>query len=144
MGYGGENRSPNSEEWGKYFARGNREDSVFGKKVLRLKYVWTMAPWTVVEYIPASWDEIDIVIYHGYRSNFNMDNKLNIKVTPMSQINQENSFEEVWSTSWPLSGWEKKPKNKMISEHVTTLKVPQRLRQEDYAIHIEVYAFGGN
>ena len=106
MGYGGSNKSPNTENQ-EYYERITREDSIFGKQILRLKYVWTMAPWTVVEHIPADWDEIDIVIYHGYETRFNMGNKLNIKATPMSQINQETSFEEVWSTSWPLSGWKK-------------------------------------
>ena len=31
----------------------------------------------------------------------------------------------------------------MIREHVTTLQVPQRLRQEPYAIHFEVAVVGG-
>ena len=106
LGYGGSNKSANTEN-PEYYERITRDDSIFGKQILRLKYVWTMGPWTAVEHIPADWDEIDIVIYHGYRSNFNMGNKLIIKAKPMSQINQDNTGEEVWSTSWPLSGWEK-------------------------------------
>ena len=142
LGYGGSNSSANTGNI-EHFGHTTREDSIFGEKILVLKFVWTMNPWTVIEHIPADWAEIDIVIYHNYLRGFNMGNKLSIKATPMSRINQKDCFKEVWSTKWPLPSWEKKPKDQMIREHVTTLRIPQRLRQEPYAIHFEVAAVGG-
>ena len=106
MGYGGSNESSNTGNQ-EYFRRTTREDSVFGKEILVLRYCWGINPWTVVEHIPADWTEIDIVIYHNYGPKFNMGNNLSIKATPMSRINQKDCFTEVWSTYWPLPGWEK-------------------------------------
>ena len=103
-----------------------------------------MNPYTVVEHIPADWAQVDVVIYHNYTRRFNMENKLIIRVTPMSRINEKGCLTEVWSTAWPLPGWQKKPKDCMIREHITTLTVPEELRQEPYAIHLENWSnFGG-
>lgn len=99
MGYGGANESmwTNSAQ---YFSRVMREDSIFGKECLRLKSVCWMNPYAVIEHIPASWDEIEICIYHVYEEGFRMNNKLEIKILPMSKI--EDTFEPIWDCKWPL------------------------------------------
>ena len=51
-----------------------------------------MNPYTVVEHIPADWAKVDVVVYHNYTNGFRMNNKLNIKVTPMSRINEKDCF----------------------------------------------------
>ena len=87
---------------------------------------------------------MDVVIYHNYTRRFHMNNKLNIKVAPISRINEKDCFSEVWSTAWPLPGWQDKPKDQMIREHITTLTVLEEMRQEPYAIHLEVSAASGD
>jgi len=65
-----------------------------------------MNPWTVIEHVPASWDKIDVSIYHAYGKRFAMENKLTIKLTPMSKINEKDCFADtIYETSWPLEGW---------------------------------------
>ena len=51
-----------------------------------LKKVCYMKPFTVIEHIPADWDKIDVAIYHGYKANYNLKNKINIKVMSMKTI----------------------------------------------------------
>ena len=82
-----------------------------------------MNPFAVIEHIPASWDKIDICIYHTYEEGFRMNNTCEIKILPMSRI--EDTFEPIWDCKWPLPGHSSKPKNKMLREPITTLTIPQ-------------------
>ena len=65
-----------------------------------------MNPYTVVEHVPADWDKLNVAIYHNYTKRFQMRNTFKVKVAPMSRINEEGCWTEVWTTSWPLPGWE--------------------------------------
>ena len=97
LGYGGENESmwTNAKQ---YFERTEREDSIFGKQILVLKTVCWMNPYACIEHIPADWAIVNVVIYHSYQNGFRMNNKLNIKLTPMSHINEKDCFTEVYNT----------------------------------------------
>ena len=143
MGYGGSNKSAWTDNK-QYFGHRERPDSVFGQKVLVLKKVCYMNPFTVIEHIPADWDKIDIAIYHSYLPNFKMKNNVIIKLLSMNQIKRNDLFKQVSSTPWPLPNWQEKPKDLMIREHVTTLDVPANFRQTEYALKLEVFAQGGD
>ena len=79
-----------------------------------------MNPYTVIEHIPSKWRSLNVAIYHAYGNHFRMNNKLNIKVMPMSTINTKDApWTTIWSTSWPLPGYQHKPKNEIIREVVT-------------------------
>ena len=115
-------------------------------KILVLKTVCWMNPWTVVEHIPADWTKLSIAIYHNYTQSFHMNNNLNVKIVPMSRIEDEKiPWTQVWTTPWPLPGWQEKPRDQIIREHVTTLEVPEELRSSGpYALHLEVHAASGD
>jgi len=61
----------NDEE--QYFEREERDDSTFGKKVLRLKSCCWMNPWAAAENVSKRWSEINISLLHAYESNFDLD-----------------------------------------------------------------------
>ena len=104
LGYAGENNSMWTNN-ASYFSRETREDSVFGKQLLNLKNVCWMNPYTVVEHVPTDWAELNVAIYHVYKSNFSMRNTFKVKVAPMSRIEEETiPWTEIWTTPWPLPG----------------------------------------
>ena len=114
LGYGGENGSMWSND-AHYFSKARIEGSVFDKELLFCESVCWMNPWTVIEHIPADWSQIDVVIYHVYKNNFRMNNKCNIKVVPMSRINEESPpWTAVWSTAWPLPGHQEQPRDQLV------------------------------
>ena len=110
MGYAGENESMWTNDQ-RYFGQVSREDSVFGKQCLYLKMVCWMNPNIVIEKIPADWDKLDVYIYHSYGQRFSMQNNVEIKFVPMSQINEKDCFTKVFEKPWPLPRWREKPRN---------------------------------
>lgn len=70
-----------------YFSRGPREDSVFGKKVLKLVKCCWINPSAKIECIPAKLQRVDVAMYHVYHKNFDVkDLKLTIKAAPMTEV----------------------------------------------------------
>mmetsp|Transcript_23329 Transcript_23329/g.31212 ORF Transcript_23329/g.31212 Transcript_23329/m.31212 type:complete len:92 (+) Transcript_23329:420-695(+) len=89
MGYGAESGTMNSE----YFEIVTRDDSVFGKKILRLRSVCWMNPRAYVEHIPANWKQVDVALYHVYQRNWNL-REANFNVFVASQMKLMESGEK--------------------------------------------------
>ena len=63
----------------------------------------------------------------------------------MSTINTKDApWTTIWSTSWPLPGYQQKPKNEIIREVVTDVYLPEDFPVEPYCLHLEVAASSGD
>ena len=65
------------------FKQVQREDSTFMLKVLELESTSNMEVWAAAEHVPASWEEVDVALYHVYHDSFDLiDARIRIKVAP--------------------------------------------------------------
>lgn len=106
----------------------DREDSFFKKKVIELTSSYHFDVWTVVEHVPADWEQINVELLHVYHDHFDMEGaRLTIKVAPQQLIlgNLDAlpaNLEEVYSADFPTD--DDKETEKLIHEQVATIRVP--------------------
>lgn len=122
IGYGGSNPSMNIDP--RYVTYIEREDSLLGKQCVFVKSVCWMDPWARIENIPKNTKEVDIFLYHTYLLNFYMESDIEIMLAPQKTMTTaiwDPSFKVVKTVQFPMPGWQKQPKEKMIKEHICKL-----------------------
>ena len=73
MSYGVDKTMETNELAGSYYVKETREDSIFGKQVLRLhKEDGTFQARSCTERIPYDWKRCTVAIYHAYLQDFSM------------------------------------------------------------------------
>ena len=89
-----------------YFTRGPRDDSVFGKDVLKLVSAEWMNPNAKIECIPSKYARLDVALYHVYHKDFSVaDLLLKIWVSPMSaMLTDGGDFTELYNNAFPKQG----------------------------------------
>lgn len=125
------------------------DDSIFGKKVLKLDSVCWMNPHAYIENVPADWDKISIAIFHYYFGGCYLPNTdINLFAAPQAQVWEqgEDCMRQIWTKRFSQDEIADMPKDKALREELaTTFDVPEDVTsQGPYVLKLEVKAACGN
>lgn len=149
MGYGAENKVINQDNW--ILQKRQPDDSAFRKKVLKLTSIPVMNVWACVERVPASWQSIDVALYHVIEEDYDLvDAKLRITVAPQNKSlfmihhqPEQNPWVCVKEIDFfkaeDTDEWEDDKFGKVRRDDFATVQIPKKILQEgDYCVKVEL------
>ena len=116
------------------------DDSAFRREVLKLTSVPVMNVWACVEKVPASWQSIDVALYHVIEEDFDLvDAKLRIIVAPQSSglhMIHHKEAEDPWYCvkvvdffkAEDTDEWEDEEFGKVRRDEFATVQIPENIR----------------